>query len=70
MKYREMQIAFIDWLRFIKNKSEKTEEQYVRHLLKFEDFLISINQINIEVDNITLKMVNDFRIYLHKNSKK
>ncbi len=70
MKFKEASISFIDWLRFIKNKSPKTEEQYKRHLLKFKDFLISIWRWNLETENITLKMVNDFRIYLHKNAKK
>jgi hypothetical protein len=42
MKFKEASISFIDWLRFIKNKSPKTEEQYKRHLLKFEDYLTSI----------------------------
>lgn len=70
MQLKEAKISFIDWLRFIKNKSEKTEEQYKRHLEKFEDFLISLWIENIEMKNITLKIVNDFRIYLHKTSKK
>lgn len=70
MQFSEASIAFIDWLRFIKNKSPKTEEQYKRHLLKFEDFLISIKKQDLEIESLTLKQVNDFRIYLHKNSKK
>jgi len=42
MQFKKAIISFIDWLEFIKNKSPKTKEQYERHLLKFEDYLISI----------------------------
>lgn len=70
MKLSQASISFLDWLRFIKNKSSKTEEQYKRHLLKLEDYLISIWKSDLEMKNLTLKIVNDFRVYLHKNSKK
>lgn len=70
MKYKEASIWFIDWLRFIKNKSQKTEEQYKRHLLKLEDYLISIKKEDLDIQDLSLKIVNDFRVYLHKNSKK
>lgn len=70
MKLREASISFIDRLRFIKNKSPKTEEQYKRHLLKFEDYLISIWKWDIEVENLTLKIINDFRIYIRKTANK
>lgn len=69
MKYLEAKISFIDWLRFIKNKSINTEEQYARHLTKLEDYLIVIWKQNIEIEELTLKMVNNFRIYLHKSSR-
>lgn len=70
MLLKDAHISFIDWLRFIKNKSPQTEEQYKRHLLKLEDYLISIKKEDLEVEDLTLKIVNDFRVYLHKNSKK
>lgn len=70
MKYQEARNDFINWLEFIKNKSRKTSEQYLRHLLKLEDYLISIKKEDLEVENLSLKIVNDFRVYLHKNSKK
>jgi site-specific recombinase XerD len=70
MRYQEARNDFINWLEFIKNKSRKTSEQYLRHLLKLEDYLISIKKEDLEVENLSLKIVNDFRVYLHKNSKK
>ncbi|MDD5770280.1 MAG: tyrosine-type recombinase/integrase [Candidatus Gracilibacteria bacterium] len=70
MKFNEAKIAFIDWIQFIKNKSPKTEEQYKRHLNKFEDYLIGIGKQDLEIENLTLKTINDFRIYLHKIAKK
>lgn len=70
MQFSEAKIDFINWLEFIKDKSKKTSEQYFRHLSKFEDYLIVIWKNNIEIQDITLKIFNDFRVYLHKNSKK
>lgn len=70
MLLKDAHISFIDWLRFIKNKSPQTEEQYKRHLLKLEDYLISIKKEDLEVEDLSLKIVNDFRVYLHKSSKK
>lgn len=68
MKFTEAKLDFLNWLEFIKNKSKKTSEQYSRHLDKFEDFLISKDLWNILVEEITLKLVNDFRFFLHKSS--
>lgn len=68
MKFTESKLDFLNWLEFIKNKSKKTSEQYSRHLDKFEDFLISKDLWNILVEEITLKLVNDFRFFLHKSS--
>lgn len=70
MKFKDARISFIDWLRFIKNKSPKTEEQYSRHLLKLEDYLISLDKNDLNVEDLTLKIVNDFRIYIRKSAKK
>lgn len=68
MKFKEAKLDFLNWLEFIKNKSKKTSEQYSRHLDKFEDFLISKDLWNILVEEISLKLVNDFRFFLHKSS--
>ena len=40
MQFIEAKNDFVNWLEFIKNKSPKTAEQYMRHLTKFEDFLL------------------------------
>lgn len=69
MQFIEAKNDFVNWLEFIKNKSPKTAEQYMRHLTKFEDFLLWIGKHKIEVWDITLKMTNDFRIYLHKQNR-
>lgn len=69
MQFNQAKIDFINWLEFIKNKSPKTSEQYMRHLSRFEDFLLSIWKENILVWDITLKMTKDFRIFLHKQNK-
>jgi len=70
MLYKKLKIDFLDWLVFIKNKSLKTQEQYSRHLNKFDDYLISISKEDIKVIEFDIKLFNDFRIYIQKNSKK
>ncbi|MBW7954833.1 tyrosine-type recombinase/integrase [Candidatus Gracilibacteria bacterium] len=70
MNFIKAKIDFLDWLQFMKNKSPKTIEQYNRHLLKFEDYLIDIGLKDIELKDFDIKIINDFRIFLHKNSKK
>lgn len=69
MLYKKLKIDFLDWLVFIKNKSLKTQEQYARHLNKFDDYLISINKEDIKVDEFNINLFNDFRIYIQKNQK-
>ena len=39
MFYQEAKLSFLDWLEVIKNKSQKTVEQYGRHLEKFSEYL-------------------------------
>ncbi len=70
MNFLKAKIDFLDWLQFMKNKSPKTIEQYNRHLLKFEDYLIDIWLKDIELKDFDIKIINNFRIFLHKNSKK
>ena len=69
MQFIEAKNDFINWLEFIKNKSPKTAEQYMRHLNKFEDFLLTLGKQGIKVSEITLKITNDFRIFLHRRNK-
>ena len=62
MQFWEAKVDFINWLEFIKNKSKKTSEQYLRHLNKFEDYLIATGKNQNHIENIDLKIVN----YLNK----
>lgn len=63
---------FLNYLEVIKNKSEKTAEQYNRHLNKFEDYIIE-NKIwkldSFEVENITLDIAEWFRTFLHEKKR-
>jgi len=72
MKFQEARENFLDWLEVIKNKSEKTVEQYSRHLEKFSEYLEekNIDSFEFTVDEITLKIAEWFRSYLYKWSKK
>jgi len=61
---------FLNWLEVIKNRSQKTVEQYDRHLRKFEDFLQEKQKINdIEIGKINLDLAENFRSYIYKMSK-
>lgn len=69
MLFKKAHIDFLNYLEVIKNKSEKTIEQYNRHLNKFEDFLISIKKDkNFEIENIDLDLCDNFRNYLYSNT--
>jgi site-specific recombinase XerD len=59
---------FLNYLEVIKNKSDKTIEQYDRHLNKFADFLEdeNIDSYIFEVEDISLKLADNFREYLYK----
>lgn len=70
MKFLQAKQDFINYLEFIKNQSPKTAEQYDRHLKKFWEFLEISGFWDFDIESITLKIVNDFRFFLHKNSKK
>lgn len=60
---------FLNWLEVIKNKSQKTVEQYDRHLKKFDEYLRAKNHWDLAVGNITLDIAEWFRSYLYKTSK-
>lgn len=72
MKFYEANKNFLNWLEVIKDKSPKTVEQYSRHLEKFGEFLEeeNMNRYEFEVGDITLKLSEKFRTYLHKWRKK
>jgi len=72
MKFSEAHVNFLKYLEVIKNKSDKTIEQYDRHLRKFEEFLEeeNIDSYNFKVDKITLKLADNFREFLYTSAKK
>lgn len=72
MKFPEAQDNFLNWLEVIKNKSEKTVEQYQRHLIKFWEYLEdkNIDSYNFKVADITLPLSEWFRSYLYKGKKR
>jgi len=63
---------FLNYLEVIKNKSDKTIEQYDRHLNKFLEFLEdeNIDSYEFKVEKITLKITDNFREYLYKIATK
>jgi len=72
MKFQKAHKKFLDWLEVIKNKSEKTVEQYDRHLNRFSEYLEdkNIDSYNFKVKNITLELAEGFRTYLYKWERK
>lgn len=64
--------SFLEYLEVIKNKSQKTIEQYNRHLTKFSEYLEDKNfdSYKFSVEKIDLKLAEGFRTYLHKTSTK
>jgi len=72
MNYIEAHSKFLNYLEVIKNKSEKTIEQYDRHLNKFSEFLEdeNIDSYEFKVEKITLQLADSFREYLYSTAKK
>ena len=72
MLFKDAHLKFLNYLEVIKNKSEKTVEQYDRHLNKFSEFIAAKQNLDLnkfEVGNITLGITEDFREYLHISNK-
>jgi site-specific recombinase XerD len=72
MLLKQAHLKFLNYLEVIKNKSEKTTQQYDRHLNKFEEFIITKKNLNLntfKVANITLEITEEFREYLYKQAK-
>lgn len=57
-KFHTTHTAFLEYLEVIKNKSQRTIEQYNRHLTKFSEYLEdkNIDSNNFEVEKITLDL--------------
>jgi len=72
MQFHKAHIDFLNYLEVIKNKSDKTIEQYDRHLNKFSEYLEDKNydSYTFKVWEIDLKIAEWFRTYLYKNSIK
>jgi len=72
MLFKEAHLKFLNYLEVIKNQSEKTVEQYNRHLKKFVSFIIEKNNSKLEkfdVENINLEMSDNFRSYLYEKNR-
>ncbi len=72
MYFYEAHKTFLNYLEVIKNKSEKTVEQYDRHLSKFEEYLEekNIDSYRFEIEKISLDLAENFRTFLHKKNSK
>lgn len=72
MNFHEAHHDFLEWLEVRKNKSQKTIEQYGRHLNKFCEYLEdkNIDSYQFQVEKITLKLAEWFRNYLYKDTSK
>ena len=71
MKFHKAHSDFLNYLEVIKNKSEKTVEQYDRHLNKFSEYLEEkdLDSYNLLVNKIDLDLAEWFWSYLYKNNK-
>lgn len=71
MLIKEAHLKFLNYLEVIKNKSQKTVEQYNRHLEKLEEYLEEKlwNSKNFKVEDITLEIAEWFRSYLYEKRK-
>lgn len=70
MLFKESHINFLNYLESIKNNSEKTIEQYDRHLKKFDLFLKEKWKEKLKVSDIDLDLMENFRSFLYKWEKK
>lgn len=72
MLFKDAHLKFLNYLEVIKNKSEKTVEQYDRHLNKFSEFITAKQNLDLntfEVEDITLDITEEFREYIHISKK-
>ncbi len=72
MKLKKAHEDFLNWLEASKNKSQKTIEQYDRHLNRFWEYLEDKNfdRFNFDLKNLNLEIAEWFRSYLYKSSEK
>lgn len=70
MNIKEAHTKFLEYLESIKNNSQKTVEQYDRHLKKFEEYLKEKGLENTNVEKLNLEIFEDFRVSLYRWKKK
>jgi len=73
MLFTQAHLKFLNYLEVIKNKSQKTIEQYDRHLRKYTDFIIEKSDLDLKnyyVSNITLESSDEFRKFLYEKNRK
>ena len=70
MLFKDAHLNFLNYLEAIKNNSQKTIEQYDRHLKKFEEYLEETEKKDLQVENINLDLVESFRSYLYKGKNR
>ncbi len=70
MLFKEAHKNFLNYLEVIKNKSQKTVEQYDRHLIKFQEYLNEkYSKEDIDVSDIDLDKAEGFRSYLYEKRR-
>lgn len=72
MLFKDAHLKFLNYLEVIKNKSQKTVEQYDRHLKKFSDFIIEKTKQNLKnffVSDINIDLTDNFRSYLYEKNR-
>ena len=57
---------FLEYCEVTKNQSEKTIENYGHYLGRFTEFLGLKKLPNLTPNKITLKLINDYRLFLHR----
>ncbi len=69
MLFKDAHLWFLNYLEVIKNRSEKTIEQYDRHLQKFRSYLWDKYE-TFEVEDIDGNIAEGFRSFLYEKCKK
>lgn len=57
---------FLTYCEVTKNQSPKTIENYKHYLTRFEEFLAAKNLQNLEPKDLTLQLINEYRLYLNR----
>jgi len=70
MLLKDFHLKFLDYLEVIQNKSQKTIEQYDRHINKFYEYLEekNIDSYKFKMQKIDLELAEWFRSHLYKEN--